>query len=126
MTGDISEDQLGLSTEDEELLHNSVNIIIHSAATVRFNDPIKVALNTNVLGTRRILELSRKMKHLQRIVHISTAFSNPSKQFVEEKVYESSQKLDLEWYITCANTLEPDVVVKIMEHIHVRKYDTSQ
>lgn len=119
VTGDICEEQLGLSTIDAELLQNTVNIIIHSAATIRFNEPIKIALNTNVLGTKRILELSRKMPLLMEVIHISTAYCNPTKEHVEEKVYASSQKFTLEWFITCANSFKPDEAFKCMKHIHV-------
>ena len=33
--GDITEENFGLSQEDEKKLHDNVNIIFHSAATVR-------------------------------------------------------------------------------------------
>lgn len=65
VTGDIEEDNLGLSASDSQLIYNSVNIVIHSAATVRFNEPIKIALNTNVLGTRRILDMCRQIQDLK-------------------------------------------------------------
>ena len=41
LKGDISEENLGLSEEDFELLTDSVNIVFHSAATVRFNEELK-------------------------------------------------------------------------------------
>lgn len=39
--GDIVENRLGLSFEDYEKIRQNVTIVIHSAASVNFNDPIK-------------------------------------------------------------------------------------
>lgn len=39
--GDLLEDELGLSEQDKQLLAENVNIIFHSAATVRFDEPLK-------------------------------------------------------------------------------------
>ena len=41
LKGDIAEENLGLSDEDWELLANSVQIVFHSAATVRFDEELK-------------------------------------------------------------------------------------
>lgn len=60
-------DNLGLCAADIEFLQNNVDIVIHSAATVNFNMLISVAININVLGTRRVLELCRGAKHLKVI-----------------------------------------------------------
>lgn len=69
VTGDINEDHLGLNETDAELLIRSVNIVIHSAATVRFNAPVKEALNTNVLGTKRVLDLCVKFDKLKVVLY---------------------------------------------------------
>lgn len=37
-------DNLGIRAEDREMITNTVNIIINSAASVNFNDPLKTAL----------------------------------------------------------------------------------
>ena len=62
--GDVMKPRLGLSDEDIDLLSAEVSVVFHSAATVNFDEPMRVALQMNVLGTKRILELSRKMKNL--------------------------------------------------------------
>ena len=41
INGDISLKGLGMSREDRDVLINSVNIVIHSAATVRFDEPLR-------------------------------------------------------------------------------------
>lgn len=57
LEGDMAEERLGLSAADQRLFRAEVNVVVHSAATVRFNEPMSVALNLNVLGTRRLLDL---------------------------------------------------------------------
>lgn len=39
--GDLTADNLGLSEVDRKILRENVNIIFHSAATVRFDEPLK-------------------------------------------------------------------------------------
>ncbi|XP_075227902.1 fatty acyl-CoA reductase wat-like [Lycorma delicatula] len=80
---------LGLSNTDQQELQENVTIIIHSAATVRFNEKLKRAVAINVIATRDLLLLSNQMKKLKAFVHISTAFSNCHLSKIEEKVYES-------------------------------------
>lgn len=41
VVGDILEPNLGLSPEDEEKLLAEVNIVFHSAATVKFDDELR-------------------------------------------------------------------------------------
>lgn len=39
--GDLAEPELGISQTDQQLLAENVNIVFHSAATVRFDEPMK-------------------------------------------------------------------------------------
>lgn len=39
--GDIAEDKLGMSDEDWRTLQENVEIVFHSAATVRFDEDLK-------------------------------------------------------------------------------------
>ncbi|KOB72637.1 Fatty acyl reductase [Operophtera brumata] len=65
IAGDIVAPNLGINAEDEELLMEKVSVVIHSAATVRFNEPLKVALGINVEGTRKVLNLCHRMKNVK-------------------------------------------------------------
>ena len=85
--GDVSLPDLGLSPADRTLLIESVNIVFHVAATVRFNEPLNVAVNVNTKGTARIIELCKELKHVISVVHVSTAYSNANVLEIEEKVY---------------------------------------
>ncbi|XP_054263067.1 fatty acyl-CoA reductase wat-like [Macrosteles quadrilineatus] len=84
--GDIGTPDLGLSPEDHHLLCDVVNIVFHSAADVRFIEPLKTAINSNVLGSRRVLELAKGMKNLRSYLHVSTAYSFCVRKVVEENI----------------------------------------
>lgn len=65
VSGDMSLPQLGISEDDLQRLHREVNIVIHAAATVRFDEPIHVAVNMNTLGTQQIMQMCKEMKQLK-------------------------------------------------------------
>ena len=49
--GDLLVENLGLSADDREAIISNVDIIINSAASVKFDDPLKEALEINYFGT---------------------------------------------------------------------------
>ncbi|KAJ8961620.1 hypothetical protein NQ314_005910 [Rhamnusium bicolor] len=67
-------------------MHN-VNIIFHVAATVRFDEKLKMATAINVRGPLDMLRLAHHMPNLKALMHVSTAFSNCTEHFIEEKFY---------------------------------------
>ncbi|XP_034234854.1 putative fatty acyl-CoA reductase CG5065 isoform X2 [Thrips palmi] len=85
--GDMTMVDLGISTTDRELLVEEVSVVFHSAATVKFDEAIKLSIEMNMLGTKRMLKLARQMKKLEAFVHVSTAYCNCDRSEVEEKVY---------------------------------------
>lgn len=76
---------LGLSDLDKKLMEN-VSVIFHSAASVRFDDPLKDAILMNTRGTREMLEFAMTLKNLKVFLHVSTTFCNADYQVIEEKV----------------------------------------
>lgn len=100
--GDIMADKLGVSEHDSQLLAEEVEIVFHSAATIRFDEHIRLAMEMNVKAVRKMIVLCRTFKKLQVFVHVSTAYANCDRPFIEESVYEPSvepQKLidALDW-----------------------------
>ena len=63
--GDTGASDLGLSLNDRETLRNKVNIIFHCAATVRFDEKLRQAVNINVRGTKLMLLFAKEMKNLK-------------------------------------------------------------
>ncbi|XP_063988303.1 fatty acyl-CoA reductase wat-like isoform X2 [Diachasmimorpha longicaudata] len=78
---------LELSPENRELLKNS-HVVFHGAATVRFDEKLRLAVNINVRGTKEILLFAREMPNLKAIVHIGTAFSQCITKFIDEIFYD--------------------------------------
>ncbi|XP_052749116.1 fatty acyl-CoA reductase wat-like [Galleria mellonella] len=85
--GDCEAAGLGLTLMDRQMLIEKVNIIFHSAATVKFDEHLRAALNTNVRAPLHLLRLARDMKGLDVLMHISTAYSNSHLSHVEERFY---------------------------------------
>ncbi|CAD7078549.1 unnamed protein product [Hermetia illucens] len=84
--GDITALGLGMSEESEKLMEN-VSLVFHVAATVRFDEPISNAIMLNIRGTQEALKFAMRLKHLNRFIHISTAYTYPYKPSLYEEVY---------------------------------------
>ncbi|KAH9637607.1 hypothetical protein HF086_014771 [Spodoptera exigua] len=78
---------LGLTLTDRQMLTEKVNIIFHSAATVKFDEHLRAALVTNVMAPLHLLRLARDVKKLDVLMHISTAYSNSHLPMIEERFY---------------------------------------
>ncbi|XP_054288689.1 fatty acyl-CoA reductase wat-like [Macrosteles quadrilineatus] len=88
--GDISEPELGLSEADRCMLQDQIHVVFHSAADVRFVNSLRAAVNTNLVGAKRMVHLAKGMKNLKSYVHVSTAYSNCVRRVIEEKTYKLS------------------------------------
>jgi alcohol-forming fatty acyl-CoA reductase len=115
--GDMLEPNLGISTEDEDLIIREIDVIIHSAATVRFDEPLKLAYEMNVNGVRKMINLAKKLHHLQSFVHVSTAYCNCDRNYIGEVVYGPKVKAEallqesLEWMDNeLVNDLTPSII----------------
>lgn len=99
VTGDLSQCRMGIENETilNELTEN-IEIVIHAAADVRFNEPLYNLIWCNLVGTRDLLELSKQMRKLQVFVYMSTAFSNTKENSnlnMEERFYEPPMNADI-------------------------------
>jgi len=83
--GDVSLPRLGISPDDHRQLMD-VSIVFHCAATVRFDEPLRVALRLNVGGTLEALQFAEQLHQLRIFVHVSTFFSQTYLKRVEPKV----------------------------------------
>ncbi|XP_075145603.1 waterproof [Haematobia irritans] len=116
ISGDVSMPALGISDEDREMLRDQVNIIIHGAATVRFDEKLKMAIGINVSGTKEILKLAKEIVHLKAVVHVSTAFAHCNRKHIQEKFYNCALSGDKALQLgecldeQTLNTLTPTIV----------------
>lgn len=83
--GDCVEENLGISPESFEKMKN-VSIIIHSAASIKFDDSLKKVLLMHVRGTRDICRFAEKLSNLECMVYVSTSYSNALNEMTEERV----------------------------------------
>jgi thioester reductase-like protein len=75
--GDLERGDLGLTPREREELAERVSDIVHCAASVSFMEPLEKARQTNVEGTRRMLdlaELCRRWGGLDHFSYVSTAY----------------------------------------------------
>ncbi|CAH0712903.1 unnamed protein product, partial [Brenthis ino] len=79
----------------QEQFDDVVKFIFHGAATVRFDEVLKKAVEINVRGTREILKLARACTKLRAFVYISTAYSNCHLNEIDEKFYGSNLSEDM-------------------------------
>lgn len=50
------------------MLERTVNVVFHSAATVKFDEKLKLSVTINMLGTQRLIELCKRMDKLEALV----------------------------------------------------------
>lgn len=62
-------------------------MIFHFAATVRFSEKFKRAIELNVRGTREMLSLSKRCTNLKLFCHISTAYCHLDEKILLEQFY---------------------------------------
>ncbi|XP_045508563.1 putative fatty acyl-CoA reductase CG5065 [Colias croceus] len=111
IVGDITEPQLGISNADQDMLCREVSIVFHSAATVKFDEKLKLSVTINMLGTQQLVQLCHRMLALEALVHVSTAYCNCEKESVEEMVYPPPAHP--EHVVTLVQTLPDELVDRI-------------
>lgn len=88
ITGDLVVDRLGIPEHERKEIIDNCNIIINSAASVNFDDPLKDALQINYFGCQRVLELAKECKNLDVFTHVSTCYVNCDRDgYIEEEIY---------------------------------------
>ncbi|MGB0373017.1 MAG: SDR family oxidoreductase [Opitutales bacterium] len=87
LEGDVGKEGLGLSPETRSLLVNTIDIVINSAGLVKFHAPLDQALDVNIRGALRMLELAQEAG--AKCIHISTAFVNSHRKGAISGSFES-------------------------------------
>ncbi|XP_065369885.1 putative fatty acyl-CoA reductase CG5065 isoform X1 [Calliphora vicina] len=90
--GDVTYEMLGLSGDNLKHVADNTNIVFHMAATLKLEGNLKDAIDMNLAGTRRALDVAKQMKNLEAFVHLSTAFCNCDQEVMYEKVYDFPHK----------------------------------
>ncbi|KAL0122058.1 hypothetical protein PUN28_007086 [Cardiocondyla obscurior] len=94
VAGDITEPELGISIDDQNTLIRTVSIVFHSAATVKFDEALKLSVTINMLGTKRLVQLCNRMHNVEAFIHVSTAYCNCDRNDVAEEIYPVGREPD--------------------------------
>ncbi|XP_033221450.1 putative fatty acyl-CoA reductase CG5065 [Belonocnema kinseyi] len=111
VAGDVTEPELGISEADQDLLIHCVSVVFHSAATVKFDEALKLSVTINMLGTKRLVELCHRMHNLEALIHVSTAYCNCDRIDVEEEIYPAP--FDPEQIIACTKWMDDKLVEEL-------------
>lgn len=65
VAGDCSMAGLGLDLNDRQTLISNISIIFHAAATIKFDESLKLAVDINVHGTKDVIELAKETMNLK-------------------------------------------------------------
>ncbi|CAG4986216.1 unnamed protein product [Colias eurytheme] len=109
VAGDIESQDLGISPHDREELHRECQIVFHIAASVRFDSFIRDAVNLNIAGTQRTLQLAEGMKKLEVFLHTSTSYCRSDIEILEEKLYPA--KHDPLKLMECMKWMDDDLLM---------------
>ncbi|KAE8751943.1 hypothetical protein FOCC_FOCC001420 [Frankliniella occidentalis] len=112
VAGDCASTGLGLADEDRARLQDDVQVFIHTAASVRFDDPLKRAVLLNTRGAREAAALASGMRRLEVMVHVSTTYCNTHANVIEERVYPMPAETREDWreIISLAETLDEEAL----------------
>lgn len=104
--------KFGISPEDMAKLANEVSIVFNSAATIRFVEPINVAVRNNIYSISQLVEFCNELEKLEALIHLSTAYSNCHKR---DTIYEMFYELPMngDRIISVSNNLK-----QIQKDIH--------
>lgn len=87
VSGDISQADCGLNSEDFKRVVTTSEIVFHLAASLKNEASLSYNVVHNLVSTKNVLEMAKKMQNLIHIQHLSTAFCNIEPEYVYEKVY---------------------------------------
>ncbi|XP_013200503.2 putative fatty acyl-CoA reductase CG5065 [Amyelois transitella] len=110
LAGDITRPDLGM-TQESLMRLQEVSIVFHSAATLKFDEAMKMAVEQNVLSVIRLLEICDRLPKMQVFVHVSTAYSNAELSEVEEHVYPP--KVPLQKLLAIAESVPDELMTEI-------------
>lgn len=101
--GNLLDLNVGISANDQQSIIENVQIVIHSAADVRFDEPLRHLILCNIRGTRELLALATRIRQLEVFLHISTAYSHCPRTQIDEEFYEAP--------------IQPDHLITLLEHM---------
>ncbi|CAI8732766.1 Acyltransferase domain-containing protein [Bacillus sp. IT-79MI2] len=99
INSDLNKEDLGISAGNLQMIKEQINMIIHCAADVRHYGNEEHFENTNVGGTRRLLELAKVIPsvhfhYVSTISIVGWSSQDPNEYVLQEKDFDRGQILD--------------------------------
>ncbi|MCL1918505.1 MAG: amino acid adenylation domain-containing protein [Peptococcaceae bacterium] len=99
LNGDISQERLGLSTDDYEMVSNTIDCIINAAANVKHYGKYDEFYLANVAGTQNLLDLSmcgnkKEYHHISTLSVASGNIQDKQRVLFTEYDYDIGQRSD--------------------------------
>jgi alcohol-forming fatty acyl-CoA reductase len=86
INGDCALKELAISSADRQLIIDNVSLMYHFAATIRFDEKLKKAVELNARGTQEMIKLALECKKLEMFGYMSTSYCHLHESFLLEKV----------------------------------------
>ena len=97
INGDLLKDNMGMSDSDRQRLKGNLDIVINSAASVKFDEPLHDALAINYYGSQRVQQLALDCNS-ELFIQVSTAYVNCNHfGTMEERIYEGLDPTIVDW-----------------------------
>ena len=89
VSGDLTQANLGICDSEIAQLKQQLHVIIHCAASLDFNERLDHAVELNVRGTMRLLDIAHQCRQIEVFVHVSTCYVNSNRPdgWIDEKLY---------------------------------------
>ncbi|XP_071054447.1 putative fatty acyl-CoA reductase CG5065 [Onthophagus taurus] len=116
ISGDLKKANLGINEDELIVLLKDVDVVFHMAANVKFQEPLKETVLTNLGGSYNVLELAKRFKNLSVYIHVSTSYCHVNEEILEEKMYPAPHNprkmLDLVQWMNenTLNKITPDII----------------
>lgn len=75
IAGDLVKPRMGMSAEDWTRLTSSVQVVLHNAATILFDEPLEAALMNNTFGALNVLNFAQVRCRWALVQMVSNLFS---------------------------------------------------
>jgi fatty acyl-CoA reductase len=87
--GDITQENLGLNEEHLRMVLDESELVFHMAASLKLEATLKANIQMNLMGTKHVIEMCKRMAKLKLLMHLSTAFcTSDEKDVLYERVYD--------------------------------------
>ncbi|GBP82281.1 Fatty acyl-CoA reductase wat [Eumeta japonica] len=111
--GDVGKKGLGLNDVDRNKITEEVHVIFHGAATVRLDETLKLAIETNTRGTKEMFLLAKSCTKLTAFVQISTSYRSKIGEVFYDAPLPTDKVIDL------VDILDDELLEKFKKRIPV-------